>query len=129
MTDHSHLPAQAHAMKDARIAMTLPTRDATARATSSVKLAARHLDFWYDKFHAVKDINLEIPEKQVTALIGNRSSRKLYYNGCIPEADMERYSLGRCCRCDGYKDNNFDGECAFYPIGYGNSVGPLYNRQ
>jgi phosphate transport system ATP-binding protein len=57
-------------MKDARIAMTLPTRDATARATSSVKLAARHLDFWYDKFHAVKDINLEIPEKQVTALIG-----------------------------------------------------------
>jgi phosphate transport system ATP-binding protein len=57
-------------MKDARIAMTLPMRDATARVATPVKLAAQHLDFWYDKFHAVKDINLEIPEKQVTALIG-----------------------------------------------------------
>ncbi|MFS8137159.1 MAG: phosphate ABC transporter ATP-binding protein, partial [Thermomonas sp.] len=35
-----------------------------------VKVAARGLNFWYDKFHAVKDINLDIPEKRVTALIG-----------------------------------------------------------
>ena len=34
------------------------------------KLAARGLDFYYDKFHALKNINLEIPEKRVTALIG-----------------------------------------------------------
>ena len=37
---------------------------------SPVKLAARGLDFYYDKFHALKGINLEIPEKRVTALIG-----------------------------------------------------------
>jgi ABC-type multidrug transport system fused ATPase/permease subunit len=36
---------------------------------SPVKLA-RGLDFYYDKFHALKGINLEIPEKRVTALIG-----------------------------------------------------------
>ena len=35
-----------------------------------VKLAARGLDFYYDKFHALKNIDLEIPEKRVTALIG-----------------------------------------------------------
>ena len=35
-----------------------------------VKLAARGLDFYYDRFHALKGIDLEIPEKRVTALIG-----------------------------------------------------------
>jgi phosphate transport system ATP-binding protein len=39
-------------------------------APAPVKLAARGLDFYYDKFHALKDIHLEIPEKRVTALIG-----------------------------------------------------------
>ncbi len=37
---------------------------------SSVKLSTRGLNFYYDKFHALKDINLDIPEKRVTALIG-----------------------------------------------------------
>jgi phosphate transport system ATP-binding protein len=40
----------------------LPLREA--------KLAARHLNFHYGKFHALKDITLNIPEKRVTALIG-----------------------------------------------------------
>ena len=35
-----------------------------------VKLAARGLDFHYDKFRALKNIDLAIPEKRVTALIG-----------------------------------------------------------
>jgi phosphate transport system ATP-binding protein len=35
-----------------------------------VKLAARGLDFYYDRFHALKNVDLPIPEKQVTALIG-----------------------------------------------------------
>jgi len=34
------------------------------------KMIARNLDFHYGDFHAVKNINLEIPEKRVTALIG-----------------------------------------------------------
>jgi phosphate transport system ATP-binding protein len=34
------------------------------------KLAVRNLNFYYGKFHALKDINLEIPEKKVTAFIG-----------------------------------------------------------
>jgi len=36
----------------------------------SVKLAIRNLNFYYGKFHAIKDINVEIREKTVTAFIG-----------------------------------------------------------
>ncbi|WAT16394.1 phosphate ABC transporter ATP-binding protein PstB [Xanthomonas fragariae] len=39
-------------------------------AQAPVKVAARNLDFYYDKYHALKSINIEIPEKRVTALIG-----------------------------------------------------------
>lgn len=34
------------------------------------KLAVRNLNFYYGKFHALKNINLDIPEKKVTAFIG-----------------------------------------------------------
>ena len=43
-------------------------RDAAPDAP--VKLSARGLDFYYDKFLALKKIDLDIPEKRVTALIG-----------------------------------------------------------
>jgi phosphate transport system ATP-binding protein len=39
-------------------------------AASPVKLAARGVDFHYDRFHALKAVDLDIPEKRVTALIG-----------------------------------------------------------
>jgi phosphate transport system ATP-binding protein len=51
-----------------RIALATPQREASA--ASPVKVAARGLDFYYDKFHALKAINFEVPEKRVTALIG-----------------------------------------------------------
>src|SRR5687767_12633588 len=35
-----------------------------------LKLAARNLDFFYGPHQALKNINLEIPERRVTALIG-----------------------------------------------------------
>ncbi|MBS0514300.1 MAG: phosphate ABC transporter ATP-binding protein PstB [Proteobacteria bacterium] len=34
------------------------------------KLEAKGLDFYYDRFHALKNIHLPVAEKQVTALIG-----------------------------------------------------------
>src|SRR5574337_1215718 len=36
----------------------------------SAKLAVRELNFYYGKFHALKGINLDIPENKVTAFIG-----------------------------------------------------------
>ena len=57
-TMHSIAPADAAASCDA------------AQSLPPIKLAARGLDFWYDGFHAIKHIQLDIPEKHVTALIG-----------------------------------------------------------
>lgn len=39
-------------------------------APEPVKIAARNLNFYYGKFHAIKNINLAIPEKRITAFIG-----------------------------------------------------------
>ena len=57
-------------MNDARLAVAAPMRDTSLPLAPPVKIAARDLDFWYDRFHAVKHINLDVPEKRVTALIG-----------------------------------------------------------
>ena len=35
-----------------------------------IKISVKNLDFYYGKFHALKNINLEIPENKVTAFIG-----------------------------------------------------------
>ncbi|MGO1893112.1 MAG: phosphate ABC transporter ATP-binding protein, partial [Luteimonas sp.] len=48
----------------------LATHARTQLAPTPVKIAARGLDFHYGDFHALKSIDLEIPEKRVTALIG-----------------------------------------------------------
>jgi phosphate transport system ATP-binding protein len=50
--------------------MNIAAMQRDAAAESPVKLAARNLNFYYDKFLALKEINLAIPEKRVTALIG-----------------------------------------------------------
>jgi len=42
---------------------------ATASPARS-KISVKNLDFYYGKFRALKDINLEIPENKVTAFIG-----------------------------------------------------------
>lgn len=43
----------------------------TAFATAEKsKISVKNLDFYYGKFHALKGINLEIPEHKVTAFIG-----------------------------------------------------------
>ena len=39
-------------------------------AAEKIKLSVRNLNFYYGKFQALKNINLEIPENKVTAFIG-----------------------------------------------------------
>src|SRR5690606_37576912 len=65
----THLP-RIDPMSDARPALAAVVRDAALPLPPPVKIAARGLDFWYDRFHAVKNIDLAVPEKRVTALIG-----------------------------------------------------------
>jgi phosphate transport system ATP-binding protein len=42
----------------------------SARAPEQSKLTVRNLNFYYGKFRALRDINLDIPEQRVTAFIG-----------------------------------------------------------
>jgi phosphate transport system ATP-binding protein len=58
-------------MTNASIAITTAVPVAAAETSpSKVKLSARNLAFHYGDFKALKDINLDVPEKKVTALIG-----------------------------------------------------------
>jgi phosphate transport system ATP-binding protein len=42
----------------------------TSAIKEASKISVKNLNFFYGKFHALKGINLEIPEKKVTAFIG-----------------------------------------------------------
>ena len=44
--------------------------NAISATPERAKISVKNLDFYYGKFHALKAINLEIPEKKVTAFIG-----------------------------------------------------------
>ena len=60
-------------MTDLTFAMSAPTVVSTGRATvkdAVPKMSAKALNFHYDRFHALKNVNLDIAEKRVTALIG-----------------------------------------------------------
>ena len=43
---------------------------ANGAAAPAAKLAVKNLQFYYGKFHALKNVNMELPENKVTAFIG-----------------------------------------------------------
>ena len=43
---------------------------AAAAAANAVKFEVRHLDFYYDRFQALKDVNLTLADRNITAFIG-----------------------------------------------------------
>ncbi|NPV62632.1 MAG: phosphate ABC transporter ATP-binding protein [Methanotrichaceae archaeon] len=49
----------------------------------TLKIVSRNLNLWYGQKHALKDINLEIPEKKITALIGPSGCGKSTYIRCL----------------------------------------------
>ena len=60
-------------MTDLSFSMSAPSVNSATRSaapTTPPKMSARNLDFYYDKFHALKNVNLDFAEKRVTALIG-----------------------------------------------------------
>jgi phosphate transport system ATP-binding protein len=42
----------------------------TVTGSDPIKMSIRNLNFYYGKFHAIKNVTLDIPEKKVTAFIG-----------------------------------------------------------
>ena len=60
-------------MNDLTFAMSAPTVGTIRRETDTSqppKMSAKNLNFHYDRFHALKNVNLDIAERRVTALIG-----------------------------------------------------------
>jgi phosphate transport system ATP-binding protein len=49
----------------------------------TIKMAAKSLDFYYGRFKALQDINLTIPQNQVTALIGPSGCGKSTFLRCL----------------------------------------------
>ena len=49
----------------------------------ATKIISKNLNLWYGENHALKDINLEIPERKITALIGPSGCGKSTYIRCL----------------------------------------------
>lgn len=61
-----------------------------------ISIEVKHLDFWYGEHHALHDINMEIPEKKITAFIGPSGCGKSTFlktlnrmNDLIPNTKIE----------------------------------------
>ena len=50
---------------------------------SLVKMAAKHLNFYYGDFHALKDVSLDFNQNRVTALIGPSGCGKSTFLRCL----------------------------------------------
>ena len=61
----------------------LPGDDTRPSAPAQVKAAVERLDFWYGKKHALKDLNMTIADRRVTALIGPSGCGKSTFLRCF----------------------------------------------
>lgn len=68
-----------------------------------IKAESKKLNFYYSKVHALKDINLRIAEKKVTALIGPSGCGKTTYLRCFNRMH------------DLYPHNRYEGEIMLHP--------------
>lgn len=71
--------------------------------TKPIKARVKNLNFYYDSVHALKNITLDIPEKQVTAFIGPSGCGKTTYLRCFNRMH------------DLYPGNRYEGEIILYP--------------
>lgn len=60
-----------------------PTSIPESEVSQQTKVEASHLDFYYGRFHALKDVSVTIPERQVTAFIGPSGCGKSTFLRCI----------------------------------------------
>src|SRR3990172_8825229 len=90
-----------------------------AEAGARLKAQVRNLNFHYGSVQALKNINLDIAEKRVTALIGPSGCGKTTYLRCFNRMH------------DLYVDNRYEGEIVLHPDGLniiGKGVDPIEVR-
>ncbi len=69
----------------------------------NLKAEVKNLNFYYNKIQALKNINLQIAEKRITALIGPSGCGKTTFLRCFNRMH------------DLYPDNRYEGEIILYP--------------
>jgi phosphate transport system ATP-binding protein len=69
----------------------------SAALQAPIKTRVEHLNFYYGEFKALKDLNMEIREKQVTALIGPSGCGKSTFLRCF----NRMHDLTPACRYEG----------------------------
>lgn len=76
---------------------------------SNIKFDVKNLNLHYGKFHALKDVNMEIPEKQITAFIGPSGCGKSTFLKCLNRMNdlVEGCSITGDVQLDG--EDIFDG--------------------
>ena len=76
---------------------------------SNIKFDVKNLNLHYGKFHALKDENMEIPEKQITAFIGPSGCGKSTFLKCLNRMNdlVEGCSITGDVKLDG--EDIFDG--------------------
>ncbi|MCB5504384.1 phosphate ABC transporter ATP-binding protein PstB [Coprococcus eutactus] len=76
---------------------------------SNIKFDVKNLNLHYGKFHALKDVNMEIPEKQITAFIGPSGCGKSTFLKCLNRMNdlVEGCSITGDVKLDG--EDIFDG--------------------
>ncbi len=75
----------------------------TANAMGLLKSEAKSLNFYYGEYQALKNINLAVAEKRITALIGPSGCGKSTFLRCFNRMH------------DLYPGNRYDGEIMLYP--------------
>jgi phosphate transport system ATP-binding protein len=120
MRDGTVQDADAMRLHHAVLPMPKPaTHEPTPAADAPMRAEARKLDFFYGEKQALKDVNLPIVDRRVTALIGP--------SGC------GKTTLLRCFNRlhDLYPGNRYEGEIRLYPEDInivGPEVDPMYVR-
>lgn len=87
--------------------------------SEKLKAEVKNLNFYYNDFRALKDINLPIAENRITALIGPSGCGKTTYLRCFNRMH------------DLYPGNKYEGEIILYPDGLniiGSHVDPIEVR-
>ena len=91
--------------------MVTTTRPMPSGEMQTIKSEVKHLDFHYGSVQALKDINVVIAEKQVTAMIGPSGCGKTTFLRCFNRMH------------DLYPGNRYAGEIILHPDGV-NIIGP-----
>ena len=97
------MSAQIEPISAAATAATVTEATATAATGGAIKADVRNFNFFYGNFQAIKNVNMSVQERKVTALIGP--------SGCGKSTFLRSFNRMH----DLYPGNRYEGEIVFHP--------------